>query len=274
DRAYDRGAELSILSLAPLERFGWFRDVDYAAFRDDYFETQDVHRDKPLHFLDQAAFRIAVHDRLVGFDDEERSRTAQRALAGLPGEPKFEVLRDIVAVLDIFETLGLDELGDELRPFVHRALLAVWTGRPGARSACFAPGPDSIDRDENGVPNEKRLTFVWLDSTDMAIRLLARFGVPDGVDLRALDRYLAEMSQRYGMSNPRGDHVLAAAARSRVHALPEWPGDTPVSVGGLILDYRLVIGALLTVALCLLVTSRAPRELAAAKPREKPSSVG
>lgn len=264
DAEFAAGREVSPYDAAAIERLGFFRESDYEAFRDDTFAKFTIHGDMGLHFLQQAAFRIAIHDRLESLTEQQRSSLAQRAVEQLDDLHAHDVLKNVVTVIQILERVGHEDRVETVRDFARDALLATWAAAPGDWAGCFAPGYASIDRDEDGVPDEPSHTFVWLPANDMAMRLLARFGVPDGIDLEALDRYLTEQSRHYGRT-PDGRHVLAAAIRSHLHATPEWQALPSPSAWQKLVDMRLLFGAGLMVLFCVVVTSRAPRQLAAAR---------
>lgn len=253
------GAEINPLQVRELEAVGFFRAEDYRMFEHAYWVRYEVDGERPLTYAAFDAFRLIVHGHLQGYSDDERARLAARVVAGVEEPTEYRALADLVLRTRMLEYLGYPDRCDELRDAVAAALRATWTGWPGAYEACFAPGYDSVERDGRGVPEPDRLTFVWLDSTDFGVRLLARYGVPDGIDLRALDRYLRRQSLYYGLWQGADERAaLAAAMREHLRVLPGWSAELEVGLLDRARELQLVLGGLLLSVLCVAVTLRTP----------------
>lgn len=258
DRAQTAEELPNPLGYWPIDELGLIRAEDLARYRDEYKEEQLTSSSKPLSNCEHDYLPCMARLRLDGLDDAERDHIAVRIVRGAPDEVGHGDLEELWCRVRFLEELGRSEAIEELAPAVRRALLASWTGGPGFEQGSFAPAPSLVTRDDAGRPVEERLSFVWLGATDWGLRLIGRFGAPAEIDLGQLAAYLDEQAVHYGGSLDER-HALAAAARSHVRVLR---GDAAESEGRywrMLLELRATLAVALLVALCLLVTLRAPR---------------
>ncbi len=247
----------------PLDEIGLIRAEDLARYRNGYQEEQLTKSSTPLRNCAHDYLPCMARLRFEGLDDAERDHIAARIVQGAREETGFGDLEELWCRVRFLEELERSDSIEQLAPAVRRTLLDSWTGGPGFEQGSFAPSPSLVNRDDGGDPVEGRLSFVWLDSTDWGLRLIGRFGAPPEIDLGQLAAYLDEQAVHHG-SDSDERHVLAAAARSHLRVLR---GDAAEQQGRLwraLLELRGTIAVGLLVALCVLVTLRAPKGAAAA----------
>ncbi len=184
---------------------------------------------------------------LVG---DERARLAELLeRSAVPGEKWY--MSSITRLALCAQVLG--ELGETERA------AAVWSDLARNLEGWWIRLPDGtagftmvLERD-NG---ERRRTD--LDSTSDAVRVLAMAGTDGGLDIDALDAYLAAAARWTGNDLSRANAHLAAATRARLHAAfgLELP---PFDVLGWIRRFRFTLASLVMSCALLIALVRAPR---------------
>ncbi len=260
DGLYASDTELNSLYATELELVGFLRDEDRQRFRSDYWERHGVAAETSIVSPRHALLNVSTHSRFEPYDDATRARVARRVLDGLRHEDIGHDPEKLLARAALLDLVGDADDHAALQTFAHRKLRELWSGYEGADRAAFFSSPDLIERDAAGTPIEQRLSFIWLSTTSQAVQLMARYGVPEGVDLHALDAYLTDMSLYYSYRRFDSNAALAAAAHSRLHALAEWtPRPEPNHpLLWWIYRQRLLIGGILLALFCVVVTARAP----------------
>lgn len=244
-----------------MSALGLLADADYARLRDEPRFARLIAPTANFVNFHAALGPVAVETHFQPLSADARERLVERVLAQLDPNGKYANNEELRTIVWLFERVGADERSSELQPVVETVLRATWSPTLDGRQAAFAPYRGSIERDDDGHSTEPRLTFVWGHSTATAVWLMARFGVPDFVDLGALDAYLHEQSfywKSLGVSPYVGE---AVATRALLHELPGWHANAreraPTWFDQLI-GVRVLAGALLLVGFAVLLTIRAP----------------
>ena len=258
DRAATAAELPNPLGYWPIDELGLIREEDLAHYRDEYKEVQLTKSDLPLVNCEHDYLPCVARLRIDGLDDGERDHIAVRIAQGASEEVGYGDLEELWCRVRLLEELERPGLIEQLAPAVRRALLDSWTAGPGFEQGSFAPAPSLVTRDDVGRPVEERLSFVWLGATDWGLRLIGRFGAPPEIDLGQLAAYLDEQAVHHGGSLDER-HALAAAARSHVRVLRGEEAENEGRYWRMLLELRATVAVALLVALCLLVTLRAPR---------------
>ena len=253
-QAGDTSSSLSLLELAaPL---GIFDVEDARTILSPYAGDDDELKDqRPVIRPSSLVLPVVTRTLLGELTEHDRDRIAARLV---PLDSKMrdrETPDDLTTRVFLLDLLGRGERAGELAGEVERVLVSCWSGGPGLEQGAFSRFSSVIDRDEKGRSTETRPTSVWLDSTDHAVRLLDRFGVPAQVDLSQLSAYLrAQCTESRHSLDSR--HVLAGALASHVAAMD--PGYSTPGLWQVLLAQRLFLSVALLVALCVIITLRAP----------------
>ena len=181
---------------------------------------------------------------------------AQSTLASWPRPDESFRLEKALAVTLKLEALGRAGLLATLRAPAHALLRAQWVEPKWGWSS--DGGRFAHDDPESG--------YRAVESTLFAVELMARFGVPDGIDLFDVEAFLRTEARSSAIPIPlfmddEGRHARAALLRLR-HEL----GLPARGVSGVLLEYRLLFGALLIASLALVSLRLAPPLRAGAQP--------
>lgn len=237
-----------------VEDLGLLRPKDYEAL-----ERSIRQYPSPSSFdAGRQAIKIFTEIRGATLTDEDRDRLMDEVLDGSKGPGEPGALSDIYFRTRILDRIGRSEAIGDLSSQAEAVLLETWAPDVRLGSACFLFGATSKPDAWYGGQPFKNLTATWLQSTDHALRLMVRFGVPDGVDLRLLHSYLDFQSRIKGYTSTSGQYSHAAAMRSRLESLPEWEQVAKFQIVFKLLDFRLFIAGLLLSTFCIFVTLRAP----------------
>ncbi|MBL4770193.1 MAG: hypothetical protein JKY61_03365 [Planctomycetes bacterium] len=228
----------SMLKQRPLPR-SWNRLV---AEDDTFFHSGDE------------VLRMLRLERKGPLTSEQKQSMTARALAVESEADAIGVLPGLYERWLILDHLQQPEAIGQLAPAVRRSLLATWMGPWNEGQAGFSC---TVTIDGPGKP-ETRSTLGYLDDTDSAIRLMAEFGVPDGIELEKLHAYL--LGYTAGRSNETGAwYASIAALRFRLESLPAWQALEPKYTGDRIRRPSSLITAIAFALLGILVTLRARR---------------
>ncbi|QDV05634.1 hypothetical protein Poly30_11330 [Planctomycetes bacterium Poly30] len=183
-------------------------------------------------------------------DGSAREALARMVLANWPNSGEHGALQQAVACLRLLERLDRLDLIEGRRQAARQLVADHWiaNARPFrfARVGGFSPDPAKF-----------RTSFD--DSTLAGVLLMARFGVPDSVDLYLLRGYLRYSTRAFGRIGRREPlaylHGLGRAALMR---LDRQIGLPPRTWFERLMDLRMILVVLLVVGLCLTAIRIAP----------------
>ncbi len=192
------------------------------------------------------------------WSEEERAHLALRVAATWPEVGAFGALGELRDRAELLDLLGHGELAEERASEVAEALRVTWCGTyDESAPGCFVQTAESAHERAHlfmGKP-----TVFDIEPTQAAVDLMMRFGVPDGIDPErvrgATGTYIPAPLGMLGVGG-RFRYNLGELARVQMHEqFPPQPG----GVFGFLIRRRIMLGALLLVALCVIATARAPR---------------
>lgn len=196
---------------------------------------------------------------MLAFEDPPsnfREWVAQCLLASWPRPNDSARLEQALAVTMDLEALGRTDLIASLRAPAHALLRAQWIkpvwGR-GRREGGFA-----FDKNES--------SYRAVESTLFAVELMARFGVPEGIDLFDVEAFLRTEARKSPLSIPLFIDDEGRFARAAPLRLRSEIGMPARGMRGALLEYRLLIGALLIASLALVSLRLATPVHAGAQP--------
>ena len=199
--------------------------------------------------------------------DEERASLTRRALQGWPEEGEWRPLQVARGMVEVLDALGATEEFESQVPRLHALLVEHWAGTHTSRNSSvgFLAQNDFAARE--GETRAQRITR-WLSllgvhhsdelSTQDAVWLMHRFGVPQSIELRSVRAWLcnATVSPILWRGPPDPNQIDAAIALDMLDTyFPEARGTLVQRA----LDQRVLIGVLLLVLFCCIATWRAPR---------------
>ena len=192
-----------------------------------------------------------------------RDRLARRLRAGWAAANDARALESMAASSELLELLGRPVTDAEITERVHAALEASWHGRSTSSpfATAFVSYPARLD-------DEAVADLLRLDSTHGAVQLMARFGVPSGIDLVRVEAFLrraATPTLVEALSPPsirlvtiQNYRYRAGVALRDLLAIPTRGADDERDTWiARLLDERVFVGASLLVVLCILATLRA-----------------
>ncbi|MCR9248263.1 MAG: hypothetical protein NXI31_24810 [bacterium] len=245
-------------SLAILE-LGFAMPWDYAYWRNEYREKQ-VLAGEPVDGSrgQRTALSLLAAGRL---DAPQRLAIAREIVdrdGPVHGVDRFAELSDEIRFV---EALGHAELVPGFAARGRRLLIDRWLLADEGQRGVFS----SFRQDDEEAPGRRieRASFVWLDSTSLAVDLMARFGVPEVVDLVALGRYLDHERYRWARRGPSRYNADAVCALARLEAMPEYraalAAEPAPGLVAVLLEWRVFGAALLLAGFAIAATLRAPR---------------
>ncbi len=239
-----------------VEHLGLLRPKDYEALERSIHQSPQS--PLPRYFRrSKQAIRIFTEIRGEPLTEADRDRLMGEVYGNVRGAGDVGALEDVYYRIRILDRIGRSDAVGSLRSHVEAVLLETWAPDDRGWQACFLPGATSKVLDWYW-PYPLDYLHGWPRSTDHALSLMARFGVPEGIDLRLLHSYLDAQSRFHGLSPVFGQYSRAAAMRSRLESLPEWSQYAGLHSAFNVLDFRLFIAGLLLSTFCVFVTLRAP----------------
>lgn len=259
---------------------GWLTPEDIALFQDERRQERLTAYKHPL--LSLGDVYMAVRNRMQegSLSATERGRIAERIVAGVqenpnplsgwPGAERAVSIRvpgaredgnpvSVWWAVQILEALELPTRVEQLREVAQVVLRDTWTGTAGSSAGCFAPYASAVERTSYGAPLPDQAPLRWLGSSDRALRLMARFGVPSEVDLDAFAAFLDEARVHPRFAHRMQGSVLAAAMREHVAQLGGTsPQQDQPTLWTQLAELRAVLAVLLLVVFCIVLTARAP----------------
>lgn len=192
------------------------------------------------------------------WSEEEREHLARRVATTWPESGKSHALEDLRDQGELLDLLGHGELADEHAGAVAEALRLAWLGTyDDSAPGCFVRDPERAR--ERAGEYLVRVQLSDIGPTQAAVDLLVRFGVPGGIEPERIrgatnTRHAASLGM-FGLSGPLR-YAVGELLRVQMHEqFPPRPG----GVFGFLIRRRIMLGALLLVALCVIATARAPR---------------
>lgn len=179
---------------------------------------------------------------------EQREKLAARIDAAWPSTSSYDPLADALLRLRLFDHLGLAARVESRRADVHALLQDHWLPPGGSRMFAKRGGFTS---------DPAQFQSSVLGSTHAAVRLMARFGVPDGIDLRAVRGYLRGESAAHWLVFPE-PAWLKLEARAALAQLEREIGVPRRALAAAIVGERVLIACVLLVLLCLFAIRAAP----------------
>ncbi|MCP5021823.1 MAG: hypothetical protein GY930_08590, partial [bacterium] len=235
-----------------VEHLGLLRSKDYEAL--ERLIHQSPQSLSPRCFRrSKQAIRIFTETRGEPLTEADRDRLMGEVYGNVRGAGDFDALEDVHYRIGILDRIGRSDVVGSLRSHVEAVLLETWAPDDRGWQACFLPCATSKVLDWYW-PFPLDYLHGWPRSTDHALSLMARFGVPEGIDLRLLHSHLDAQSRFYGLSPTSGQYSCAAAMRSRLESLPEWEQFAKFQIVFNLLDFRLFIAGLLLSTFCIFIT--------------------
>lgn len=226
-------------------RAGLLEADEWVAVRDASRAQRLLDTPGPIPFLVQEVSQLQALVHLPALDERQRDRLVSRLRETWSQDRRYNSFEEMLIVERTLEALGAAIDPAEARAEVHDALRRCW--RADRRSG----------KPSGGFSNSPTLDHVDLEATFRGIELMVRHGVPDEIDLRQIEHYLHETSRTALPFFPRLQPAwLAAGASDLLDRRLEVPAVTPWE---LLLESRMLLGAVLLVLLSLHVTRSAPR---------------
>lgn len=197
--------------------------------------------DRPLGGTqDQQNWLVRVLALQGALSSEERDFLENRlhACINKVTSKTYGALQDIHQVAELLDVIGRPMDVDARRPQVHEVL-----------RDCYCPEPKH--NEPGGFQTFRLDQFRWgsPEGTWYALRLMRRFGVPEGIDFVWVRSFL-----RVAATLPHDGRYVAQAAQLELGALPV----PPVTWRDYLRHERVLWAAILLVLLCLYATWRAP----------------
>lgn len=197
-------------------------------------------------------------------DEETRERIAARLVTSLPAPDGLSALEELCLSATLLETLGRPVPDEVFRPVARQALQLNWTTLADGGLGCFAPSPGLLEEARSRGDGEPAGSSAWRSEARPALEAMARWGVPEGIDLLAFERWLARESWAYRSAGLRLPDIQPAILREWLRSLPAWEalqdGRLEDSLLGQAWAWRLVVAAALLTLFAVGATWRAPVE--------------
>ena len=213
-------------------------------------ERRDLTSLNPTYYY---RYEIAAHLASESYSEAELEEATQEVLSKWPEAGDHSALDDVAYVLRGLEALGREDLIDELAGPTLALLEWYWVaprsfGSPFHRAGGFSSDP------------EKYPSFD--DDTLRGLQLMARFGVPEGVDLRWVQDYLRRQARAFPLY-PELMPDLNLKARAGLLQLREGIGLPERGILRAIVGERFTVSVVLAILLAALAIGLAPREASA-----------
>lgn len=210
--------------------------------------------DGPIRSLSQAVWVVALRQHGAGLDEAERAHLVQRVLATAETWPNYFGLRSARLATELLELLGAADEAAALVEPSHAQLGSGWQGRVHDRPAA------AFDFGAAEAGAQPPTAFVAIEATSEAVALVARVGLPEGIELRRVRRFLEQAAREPLLPFARrGRPLVAAAALYELDALAYDSEPTP---GEERQFARALLAVSVLIVLCLLATALALRPTA------------
>jgi hypothetical protein len=208
--------------------------------------------------------REGTRERIRDLTPEQRDLLAEGLLGGWPRPDAPRALQDMERICDLLDEIERPIETDAQRASVHAALTDSWRGLDSQRPYAAGFVGDGVTP-SSGPASE----VLMVEPTHAAVVLMQRFGEPEGIAIDRVRAFLARMAtpslvevlaprslryltvQEHRYRAAVALHTLMDDARLRPDA-----SERP-SLARVILGERILLAAILLVALCLFATLRA-----------------
>lgn len=233
-------------------RAGLASGLDVQAHRrsDRLIDSAIRRRDPATDLRDSDTLEVIALSFAEALDDEGKAWFRAALEASLPEPGDRSSLEQARNAIDMATALGLDDFVDRRRA----DLRAIVAGAYDATGPSYAPAGGFGNWLGSTAEGDRRI-HPTAEDTLLAIDLMARVGVPDGVDLRLTDRFLYSETLGSPRSTPHIFAVQAALARHHLQRAFDVPS---LTAAGWLQREMLFICALALIALCLWIIYCAP----------------
>lgn len=238
---YPLGAATRLQILTHKELIRLLDDDDAAYSRKKLLESQDPPR--PIGSLPQREWLIRALVQTDLLTEAQTDTIEDKLLATWPTETRHACLEEMAMIDSLLSAIGRDLNPDVVAKGVAVRLTDLWVSDAPIFSPAggFAGGPELTDH-SNVVP------------TLAAIRLMARFGVPQEIRLRQLRSYLISEATPQVFGSRRWDHLVASVTLDRLDRDVGYPR---LSVWQALVSERMIIGVVMMIVLALFAIVRA-----------------
>lgn len=250
DRALDDGVDAHPWVWTAAARMGLMTREKWARLAEREIEgyrlKQLLTSSGPLLKPDYSEYELHMLLALRDLSADERERLAQRIAASWPDESVGRALSQLSICVRWMDLLGRGEWVDARRAEAHAILQRHWVERASGfrRAGGFTSDP-------------AKFPTSFGRETLLGVELMARLGVPEGIDLVELRGYLRAESLWHGplIDSPA---YLDAIERAALLRLERQIGLPETSMLGRVLSERVLLGAVLLVVLCFVAAARTP----------------
>ncbi|GJM23035.1 MAG: hypothetical protein DHS20C15_29500 [Planctomycetota bacterium] len=249
----------------PMLELGFVDDAQAATWRDLEREREVLQkRGGSWSWRDTLSLRLAAHFDV--YDELDKDDAAEAVVQSLPEPDAHQALDELLTAARTLEALDRPQRVDELRERALTTLAATWTYSADVDMGCFSMSPAALARIGRERSDPPILTSVFNSETSDGVRAMARWGVPDNVDLLALERWLNGETQQYRRAEINLWNLTAIAALAELRSLPEWrvaqaAAESEALVPPLLVElwrWRVFAAALLLASFAVFTTWRAP----------------
>jgi len=248
-----RGEDVSPIVDGYAAELGLFDERDWPRLLADHRAKGLFAAAGPVTHLDQrrAALEAACASGVL--DAAQRDVLARRLVATWDGDEEFANLSELAELCRALERIERGAAVEELARPARAALARAWLSE-GARVKSQLGG--FVRYYQRGAGEER-----YTDQRTMtaALELLARFGVPEEIDLTRVRAHVAHGAQRRGLTGGPRSYELRACLNHALFEHELGARTQPPSLLERVLALRLLIGVALLVGLCVYATGRAPR---------------
>lgn len=245
--------QVSDATLADLLAMHWIEAVPMSARDTKYLHRQLFESDAPLRYRPDLFIGTTLL-REAGERDSERCQAWRaRVVAGWSQDDYRELEHDL-SVVRWLESLDGHADVAEAKSRLHADLLEVWNDDGSDGPAFF----DAV-RPEGGFADafdRRNVSRSELESTRAAILLMDRVGVPEGLALKRVRLWLAQVSPTGWSAFMRDD--LEILRRLTLLELDQAFPESNLKWYELLWELRQFLAVVLLVALCILAIRRAP----------------
>lgn len=195
-------------------------------------------------------FRLLALVETVELTDAQRKALADAYESKWPETGRHDPLTDALLITRVLDALGETERANALQDRVHDLLEEHWMPAPRLKLLGRAGGFTS---------NPKKFRTSFEDTTLAAIELMARFGVPDGVDLAQVHSFFRGEARAFPVVFEMHPY-LRLEARAGLLRLREEIGLPERSWIRALVDERFFLTMLLCAALAVFAVASAPRD--------------
>lgn len=232
-------------------RMGLVSDRDWKSLSDQHMEAHRLDRIQEHGSYNATDYFEYLFPMLVATREltrEQRETIADEILKEWPRIGEHGALVDARGCVRALEVLGREDLINELRDDASALLEAHWISGKGFRLFSNVGG---------FTPNPEKFRTSFEDDTLAGVELMARFGVPESIDLQAVHGYLRSESRGYPLFVEWMPY-LNALPRAALLRLREEIGFPERTWSEVAIGERLLLGTILIVLLCIAAIRMTP----------------